>query len=120
MPPIALAYEGDPASTDLSATAQLLTGQSAVNDGEWFQAWSFRSISIQLENVNAGDKLELRGYSKKDQPANTEHGYLIQKMSQNGEFLVVTPPKWIKVRKTAAGGSPGATDAFFFGAARNQ
>lgn len=120
MTPIVLDYVGDPASTDLSATAQLLTAQSAVNDGEWFQAWSFRNISIQVENMNPGDKVELRGWSKKPEPPGTEQGYFIQQIRSDGEYVIVTPPKWIKLRKTVAAGSPGPVDAFFFGAARNQ
>lgn len=121
-PPVAvvLTYEGDPASTDLSATAQLLTGLTDVEETVWFQAWSFRNLSFQIEGMNAGDKVDLRGVSKVTQPLQTEIGFQIQNMTTNGEYLVQTPPKWIKLRRSTVGAVPGAVSAFLFGAARNQ
>lgn len=121
-PPVAVAllYEGDPASTDLSATAQLLTGQDEIEETVWFQAWSFRNISIEVTGMAAGDVVDVRGASKVTKPDQADPGFLIQKITDNGEYLVSTLPKWIKVRRPTLGASPGLVTAVFFGASRNQ
>lgn len=95
---------------------QVLTTQSAINNGSWEDASFFDKLSIQVTGLSGLDRVQIRGSNKLTKPADTDHEQQLgSDISTAGiTHFVDMSVAWVKIRKSAADVSPGSTDAFLF------
>ena len=94
---------------------RVLLSNTAVDDGTWIEATQFNvPLSITLEGFNAGDIAQVRVSNALGltPPANTAHEIQYgTDITAVGKVEVTAPFRWVKVRKSAAGGTPATTVA---------
>lgn len=103
------------------AEAIALENQVSTGDGPWLDFRPYVHRSVHVTGANAGDVIDLRG-SNADAPAAGDAGVTIITATApfvggnpNEAILVDTArPRWLKVVKRVAGGSPGNTSARIF------
>ncbi len=95
-------------------TTQLLTAQTAADNGVWINARNLKIFSIHITGLSAGDTCQVRVSSAATIPSNSAHA--VQLGSDITAERIVSSStnrfRWIKVRKSVGGGS--STDAFLF------
>lgn len=96
-------------------TIDFLTAQSAVTDGAWKDTSRYINKTFFFENVAVGDVVQVRYWDAKIKPADTFHGNQagsdVTSATAGTPIILNDLHAWAKVRKTVAGGTPGATNA---------
>jgi len=95
-------------------TAQMMTAQNAVNDGEWVDFARISIWSIHVKDVSGGDIVQVRASNALIEPDASEHGFPvgINIKDEQGVSSSSHRFRWVKVRKFS--GTASSPNAYLF------
>ena len=95
-------------------TAQMMTAQNAVNDGEWVDFAHMGIWSIHVENISGGDVVQVRTSNALTKPADSKHGTRLGRniVAERTVSSALHRFRWVKVRKFS--GTASSPDAYLF------
>lgn len=103
-------YTADPQERSYQSLYALLDGQTGTSDGAWVDLRVTHGTKlVEVSGIGTGT-VQLRGSIAATQPADSAHGSQIgSDITADGFVTVMEPVRWMKARKTVAGGSTATT-----------
>ena len=95
-------------------TAQMMTAQNAVADGEWVDFAHVSTWSIHVLNVSGGDVVQIRVSNALTKPNDSDNGVQLGRdiASERTVSSALHRFRWVKVKK--ASGTASSPDAYLF------
>ncbi len=96
-------------------TAQMLTAQNAVNDGEWVDFSKVSTWSIHVTDISGGDVVQIRVSNVLAKPADSDDGVQLGRdvKAERTISSALHRFRWVKVKK--ASGTASSPNAYLFG-----
>ena len=95
-------------------TAQMMTAQNAVNDGEWVDFAHMSTWSIQVKDVSGNDVVQIRTSNELSKPDDSVNGTQLGRDITTEKTIssALHRFRWVKVKK--ASGTASSPNAYLF------